>query len=497
MAASKQRFLDYAPAPESTSILNLRERYGLFINGEFVDGGGTPFATISPATEKVIAQIAAADAKDVDRAVAAARKAYDRTWSTMSGADRGKYLFRIARLVQERARELAVAESLDNGKPIKESRDVDVPLVAAWFFYYAGWADKLDHAGLGPNPRSLGVAAQVIPWNFPLLMLAWKIAPALAAGNTVVLKPADTTPLSALIFAEILQQADLPPGVVNIIAGPGDTGATLVNHPDVDKVAFTGSTPVGRLIAKSTAGSGKSLTLELGGKAANIVFDDAALDQAVEGIVNGIFFNQGHVCCAGSRLLVQENIEDEVVERLKDRLTTLRLGDPLDKNTDIGAINSRAQLERIRTLSDAGEAEGATRWSAPCEIPAKGFWFAPTIFTGVETSHRIAREEIFGPVLSVMTFRTPAEAIAKANNTPFGLSAGIWSDKGSKILAVADKLRAGVIWANTFNRFDPASPFGGYKESGYGREGGRHGLAAYLTSAPVGAARTSTRKAAR
>jgi len=497
MAASKQRFLDYAPAPESTSILNLREHYGLFINGEFVDGGGTPFATISPATEKTIAQIAAADANDVDRAVAAARKAYDRTWSTMSGADRGKYLFRIARLVQERARELAVAESLDNGKPIKESRDVDVPLVAAWFFYYAGWADKLDHAGLGANPRSLGVAAQVIPWNFPLLMLAWKIAPALAAGNTVVLKPADTTPLSALIFAEILQQADLPPGVVNILAGPGDTGATLVNHPDVDKVAFTGSTPVGRLIAKSTAGSGKSLTLELGGKAANIVFDDAALDQAIEGIVNGIFFNQGHVCCAGSRLLVQENIEEEVVERLKDRLTTLRLGDPLDKNTDIGAINSRAQLDRIRTLSDAGEAEGATRWSAPCEIPAKGFWFAPTIFTGVETSHRIAREEIFGPVLSVMTFRTPAEAIAKANNTPFGLSAGIWSDKGSKILAVADKLRAGVIWANTFNRFDPASPFGGYKESGYGREGGRHGLAAYLTSAPVGAARTSTRKAVR
>jgi len=495
MAASKQRFLDYAPAPESTSILNLREHYGLFINGEFVDGGGTPFATISPATEKTIAQIAAADANDVDRAVAAARKAYDRTWSTMSGADRGKYLFRIARLVQERARELAVAESLDNGKPIKESRDVDVPLVAAWFFYYAGWADKLDHAGLGANPRSLGVAAQVIPWNFPLLMLAWKIAPALAAGNTVVLKPADTTPLSALIFAEILQQADLPPGVVNILAGPGDTGATLVNHPDVDKVAFTGSTPVGRLIAKSTAGSGKSLTLELGGKAANIVFDDAALDQAIEGIVNGIFFNQGHVCCAGSRLLVQENIEEEVVERLKDRLTTLRLGDPLDKNTDIGAINSRAQLDRIRTLSDAGEAEGATRWSAPCEIPAKGFWFAPTIFTGVETSHRIAREEIFGPVLSVMTFRTPAEAIAKANNTPFGLSAGIWSDKGSKILAVADKLRAGVIWANTFNRFDPASPFGGYKESGYGREGGRHGLAAYLTSAPVGAARPSTRKA--
>lgn len=482
MTATETRFLDYAPAPESASILNLRESYGLFIDGDFVPGSGKPFTTISPATEKKIAEIAYADAQDVDRAVAAARKAYDRTWSKLSGSDRGKYLFRIARLVQERARELAVAESLDNGKPIKESRDVDIPLVAAWFFYYAGWADKLDHAGLGPNPRSLGVAAQIVPWNFPLLMLAWKIAPALAAGNTVVLKPADTTPLSALIFAEIIQQADLPPGVVNFINGGGDTGAALVNHPDVNKVAFTGSTPVGRMIAKSVAGSGKSVTLELGGKAANIVFDDAPLDQAIEGIVNGIFFNQGHVCCAGSRLLVQENIEAEVVERLKDRLTTLRLGDPLDKNTDIGAINSRAQLDRIRELSDIGEAEGATRWSAPCEIPSKGFWFAPTIFTGVETSHRIARDEIFGPVLSVLTFRTPAEAISKANNTPFGLSAGIWTDKGSKILAVADKLRAGVIWANTFNRFDPASPFGGYKESGYGREGGRHGLAAYLTS---------------
>jgi len=494
MTTTETRFLDYAPAPESTSILNLRESYGLFIGGEFVPGSGKPFTTISPSTENKIAEIAYADVHDVDRAVAAARKAYDRTWSTMSGSDRGKYLFRIARLVQERARELAVAESLDNGKPIKESRDVDVPLVAAWFFYYAGWADKLDHAGLGPNPRSLGVAAQIVPWNFPLLMLAWKIAPALAAGNTVVLKPADTTPLSALIFAELLQQADLPPGVVNFVNGGGDTGAALVNHPDVNKVAFTGSTPVGRMIAKSVAGSGKSVTLELGGKAANIVFDDAPLDQAVEGIVNGIFFNQGHVCCAGSRLLVQENVEDEVVERLKDRLQTLRLGDPLDKNTDIGAINSAAQLDRIRELSDIGEAEGATRWTAPCEIPAKGFWFAPTIFTGVETSHRIARDEIFGPVLSVLTFRTPAEAIAKANNTPFGLSAGIWTDKGSKILAVADKLRAGVIWANTFNRFDPASPFGGYKESGYGREGGRHGLAAYLTSAPAAG---TVRKASR
>jgi aldehyde dehydrogenase (NAD+) len=474
-------FLDYAPAPESPSILHLKKEYGLFVNGEFVDGHGERFDTISPADEHVIASISSADAQDVDTAVAAARRAYDRTWSKLSGADRGKYLYRIARLVQERARELAVAESLDNGKPIKESRDVDVPLVAAWFFYYAGWADKLDYAGLGPNPRALGVAAQVIPWNFPLLMLAWKIAPALAAGNTVVIKPAETTPLSALIFAEILQQADLPAGVVNILTGAGDTGSLLVNHPDVNKVAFTGSTAVGRAIAKSTAGTGKKLTLELGGKAANIVFDDAPLDQAIEGIVNGIFFNQGHVCCAGSRLLVQENVESEVVERLKERLQTLRLGDPLDKNTDIGAINSREQLDRIRALSKIGEEEGATRWTAPCEIPAKGFWFAPTIFTGVETSHRIARDEIFGPVLSVLTFRTPAEAIAKANNTPYGLSAGIWSDKGSKVLAVADKLRAGVVWANTFNQFDPSSPFGGYKESGYGREGGRHGLAAYLT----------------
>jgi acyl-CoA reductase-like NAD-dependent aldehyde dehydrogenase len=473
-------FLEYAPAPESPSILHLRKEYGLFIDGEFVQGHGTPFATISPSSEKHIAQIANANATDVDLAVAAARRAYDRTWSTMSGADRGKFLFRIARLVQERSRELAVAESLDNGKPIRESRDVDVPLVAAWFFYYAGWADKLDHAGLGAAPAALGVAAQVIPWNFPLLMLAWKIAPALAAGNTVVLKPAETTPLTALLFAEILQQADLPAGVVNILTGAGDTGQALVNHPDVNKVAFTGSTAVGRAIAKSTAGTGKKLTLELGGKAANIVFDDAPIDQAIEGIVNGIFFNQGHVCCAGSRLLVQENIHDEVVDRLKRRLSTLRLGDPLDKNTDIGAINSREQLDRIRELSDIGEAEGADRWTADCVIPENGFWFAPTIFDNVSTSSRIAREEIFGPVLSVLTFRTPAEAISKANNTPYGLSAGIWSDKGSKILAVADQLKAGVIWANTFNRFDPASPFGGYKESGYGREGGRHGLAAYL-----------------
>lgn len=473
-------FLEYAPAPESRSILQLKDSYGLFIDGEFVEGRGGAFDTISPADESRIAAISIASNEDVDAAVAAARRAHSKVWSKMSGRDRGKYLFRIARLVQERARELAVAESLDNGKPIRESRDVDVPLVAAWFFYYAGWADKLDYAGLGANPQSLGVAGQVIPWNFPLLMLSWKIAPALAAGNTVVLKPAETTSLTALIFAEILQQADLPAGVVNIVTGAGATGASLVRHDDVNKVAFTGSTGVGRDIAKAVAGTGKSLTLELGGKAANIVFDDAPIDQAVEGIVNGIFFNQGHVCCAGSRLLVQESIHDEVIDRLKTRLSTLRLGDPLDKNTDIGAINSAAQLARIRELSDIGEAEGAERWAADCAIPEQGFWFAPTIFTGVETSHRIAREEVFGPVLSVLTFRTPDEAVAKANNTPYGLSAGIWSDKGSRILAVADRLRAGVVWANTFNRFDPSSPFGGYKESGYGREGGRHGLTAYL-----------------
>ena len=473
-------FMDYAPAPESTGILNLNEHYGLFINGEFVAGRGDNFTSISPATETPIATFSTANEADVDVAVRAARAAYDSVWSKMSGADRGKYLFRIARLIQERSRELAVAETLDNGKPIKETRDVDIPLVAAWFFYYAGWADKLDFAGLGANPKSLGVAAQVIPWNFPLLMLAWKIAPALAAGNTVVLKPAETTPLTAMLFAEICQQADLPAGVVNIITGAGETGKSLVNHTDINKIAFTGSTAVGREIARAVAGTNTKLTLELGGKGANIVFDDAALDQAVEGIVSGIFFNQGHVCCAGSRLLVQENIHDEVMDRLKTRLSTLRLGDPLDKNTDIGAINSREQLDRITALAAQGESEGGERWSPPCEIPNKGFWFAPTVFTGVSPSNTIAREEIFGPVLSVMTFRTPAEAITKANNTPYGLSAGIWSEKGSRVLAVADKLRAGVIWANTFNKFDPASPFGGYKESGYGREGGLSGLAAYL-----------------
>ncbi|MGZ4590607.1 MAG: aldehyde dehydrogenase family protein [Actinomycetes bacterium] len=480
MSPAGKKF-EYAPAPESRAIVDLQPSYGLFIGGEFVDPAeGKTFKTISPATEEVLAEVSEAGQADVDRAVAAARKAYDRVWSTMPARERGKYLYRIARILQERAREFAVLESLDNGKPIRESRDVDIPLVAAWFFYYAGWADKLGHAGFGPDPKALGVAGQVIPWNFPLLMLSWKIAPALAAGNTVVLKPAETTPLTALLFAEVCQQAGLPAGVVNIVTGAGETGRALVEHPDVNKVAFTGSTEVGKMIARSTAGSSKKVTLELGGKAANIVFDDAPVDQAVEGIVNGIFFNQGHVCCAGSRLLVQESVYDEVLSSLKRRLGTLRVGDPLDKNTDIGAINSAEQLARIRELSAIGEAEGAERWAPPCDLPDKGFWFAPTLFTGVSQAHRIAREEIFGPVLSVLTFRTPQEAVEKANNTPYGLSAGVWTDKGSRILWMAGQLRAGVVWANTFNRFDPASPFGGYKESGYGREGGRHGLEAYL-----------------
>ncbi|QKW33836.1 aldehyde dehydrogenase family protein [Actinomadura sp. NAK00032] len=473
---------EYAPAPESRAVVDIRASYGLFIGGEFTDGHGEPFKSVNPADESVLADIACADEGDVDRAVKAARTAFDKVWGPMPGRERAKYLYRIARIVQERSRELAVLESIDNGKPIRESRDVDVPLVAAWFFYYAGWADKLPYAGFGPDPKPVGVAGQVIPWNFPLLMLAWKIAPALACGNTVVLKPAETTPLTALLFADICRQAELPPGVVNIVTGAGETGRALVEHEGVDKVAFTGSTEVGRRIARSLAGTGKKLTLELGGKAANIVYADAALDQAVEGIVNGIFFNQGHVCCAGSRLLVQESVADEVLERLKVRMATLRVGDPLDKNTDVGAINSAAQLAKIKELSEAGESEGAERWSPPCELPSQGFWFAPTIFTGVAQSHRIAREEIFGPVLSVLTFRTPDEAVTKANNSPYGLSAGIWTEKGSQILWTAQRLRAGVVWANTFNKFDPASPFGGYKESGFGREGGRHGLEAYLNA---------------
>ncbi|MFI8912105.1 aldehyde dehydrogenase family protein [Streptomyces sp. NPDC053513] len=471
---------EYAPAPESRSVVDIAPSYGLFIDGEFVEAAdGKVFKTVSPATEEVLSEVAQAGAEDVDRAVKAARKAFEK-WSALPGSERAKYLFRIARIIQERSRELAVLETLDNGKPIKETRDADLPLVAAHFFYYAGWADKLDHAGYGANPRPLGVAGQVIPWNFPLLMLAWKIAPALATGNTVVLKPAETTPLSALFFADICRQAGLPKGVVNILPGYGETGAALVGHPDVNKVAFTGSTAVGKQIARTVAGTDKKVTLELGGKGANIVFDDAPIDQAVEGIVNGIFFNQGQVCCAGSRLLVQESIQDELLDSLKRRLSTLRLGDPLDKNTDIGAINSSEQLARITSLVEQGEAEGAERWTAACEIPAAGYWFAPTLFTNVTQAHRIARDEIFGPVLSVLSFRTPDEAVAKANNSQYGLSAGIWTEKGSRILAVANKLRAGVVWANTFNKFDPTSPFGGYKESGFGREGGRHGLEAYL-----------------
>ncbi|HZP50041.1 aldehyde dehydrogenase family protein [Actinocrinis sp.] len=478
--ASAAKLFEYAPAPESRAIVKINPSYDLFIGGELVPATGGALKTVNPATEEVLAEVGVASAADVDRAVAAARTAYDRVWSRMPGSERAKYLFRIARIVQERSRELAVLESIDNGKPIRETRDVDLPLVAAHFFHYAGWADKLSYAGYGPDPKPLGVAAQVIPWNFPLLMLAWKIAPALACGNTVVLKPAETTPLTALAFAEICRQADLPPGVVNIVTGAGETGAALVGHPDVDKVAFTGSTEVGRGIARAVAGSRKKVTLELGGKAANIVFDDAPIDQAVEGVIDSIFFNQGQVCCAGSRLLVQESIEPELMDALRRRMETLRVGDPLDKNTDVGAINSAAQLARITELTEAGEAEGAERWSPACELPSTGYWFAPTVFTNVSATHRIAREEIFGPVLSVLTFRTPEEAVAKANNTPYGLSAGIWTEKGSRMLAIAKKLRAGVVWANTFNKFDPSSPFGGYRESGYGREGGAHGLEAYL-----------------
>jgi aldehyde dehydrogenase (NAD+) len=471
---------EYAPAPESRDIVTLQDEYGLFIDGREVKakGGGT-FVTVDPATEQPLAKVAKATPADVDRAVRAARRA-QATWGALPGKERAKYLFRIARILQERAREFAVLESMDSGKPIKESRDVDVPLVAAHFWYYAGWADKLDYAFPGRVARPLGVAGQIIPWNFPLLMLAWKIAPALAAGDTVVLKPASTTPLSALLFADVVRQADLPPGVVNIIPGPSDIGMAIVQHPGIDKVAFTGSTEVGKRIHKAIAGTDKSITLELGGKAANIVFEDAALDQAVEGIVNGIYFNQGEVCCAGSRLLVQESVADIVVDKLKDRLSTLRVGDPLDKNTDVGAINSKAQLERITELVAAGKAEGAEMYQPACDLPERGYFFRPTLFTNVAQSHRIAREEIFGPVLSVLTFRTPDEAVEKANNTAYGLSAGIWTEKGSRILAMAQQMKAGVVWANTFNRFDPTSPFGGYKESGFGREGGMHGLHAYV-----------------
>jgi aldehyde dehydrogenase (NAD+) len=471
---------EYAPAPESAALANLKPAYRPFVDGEFVDGGGEPLKTLNPATEEVLAEVGTASTEDVDRAVAAARRAYEQVWAPMPGAERAKYLFRIARVVAERARELAVLETLDNGKPIRESRDVDVPTASAHLFHHAGWADKLGYAGLGPDPRPVGVVGSVIPWNFPLLMAAWKIAPALACGNTVVLKPAETTPLTALVLAEIAADAGLPPGVLNVLPGAGDVGAAVVGHEGLDKVAFTGSTDVGKEIQRRLAGTGRRLTLELGGKAANIVYDDAPLDQAVDGVVDGIFFNQGHVCCAGSRLLVQESIEQEFMELLQARIETLRVGDPLDKNTDVGAINSRTQLDKIVDLAAAGDAEGAHRWTSSCPLPERGLFFPPTVFSGVEQTMRVAREEIFGPVLSVLTFRTPDEAIAKANNTPYGLSAGIWTEKGSKALWTAQRVRAGVVWTNTFNRFDPTAPFGGYRESGFGREGGRVGLEAYL-----------------
>ncbi|CAN5566897.1 aldehyde dehydrogenase family protein [soil metagenome] len=471
----------YAPAPESTDHIKIKDRYDLFINGKFTPPSTRKyFDTINPATEKKISAVAEASAADVDKAVKSAQVAYDKTWSKMQASERGKYIYRIARILQEKARELAVIESMDAGKPIRESRDIDIPLAAAHFFYYAGWADKLDYAFPGKKSSPLGVAGQIIPWNFPLLMAAWKIAPALAAGNTVVLKPAETTPLTALKLAEIIQEADLPPGVVNIITGAGASGAALVNHPQVKKIAFTGSTEVGKIIQKSLAGTDKKYTLELGGKAANIIFEDAAIDQAVEGVINGIFFNQGHVCCAGSRLFVQEGIAKEVLRKLKDRIETLIIGDPLDKNTDIGAINSKAQLNKIKSLVQAGIKEGGECWQSSCKIPTKGFWFRPTLFTGVAQSHRIVQEEIFGPVLTIQTFRTVEEVIEKANNTPYGLSGGVWTDKGSKVFKVSAALKAGVIWANTYNKFDPTSPFGGYKESGMGREGGLHGLQPYV-----------------
>jgi aldehyde dehydrogenase (NAD+) len=470
----------YSPAPESASLANLKPTYRPFIGGEFVDGGGEPLKTLNPATEEVLAEVGTAAGEDVDRAVTAARRAHEQVWGPMPGAERAKYLFRIARVVAERARELAVLETLDNGKPIRESRDVDVPTASAHLFHHAGWADKLGYAGMGPDPRPLGVVGAVIPWNFPLLMAAWKIAPALACGNTIVLKPAETTPLTALVLAEIAADAGLPAGVLNVLPGAGDVGEALVGHGGLDKVAFTGSTEVGKEIQRRLAGTGRRLTLELGGKAANIVYDDAPLDQAVDGVVDGIFFNQGHVCCAGSRLLVQESIAEEFETLLRARIETLRVGDPLDKNTDVGAINSRAQLDRIVDLAAAGDAEGAHRWTSSCALPERGLFFPPTVFSGVEQTMRVAREEIFGPVLSVLTFRTPDEAVAKANNTRYGLSAGIWTSNGAKALWTAQRVRAGVVWANTFNRFDPAAPFGGYRESGFGREGGRIGLEAYL-----------------
>ena len=472
---------DYAPAPESREIVTLEDRYGLFIGGEWVEPkSGEYEATISPATEEPLAEVAYAGPEDVGVAVDSAREAFENGWSDIAPGERAKYLYRIARILQERSREFAVLESLDGGKPIRESRDVDLPLSAAHFFYYAGWADKLEYAFPNRSPKPLGVAGQIIPWNFPLLMLSWEIAPALAAGNTVVLKPAESTPLTALLFCDVVRQAELPPGVVNIVTGDGRAGAELVKDSRVDKVAFTGSTEVGKEIQRAVAGTGKKLTLELGGKAANIIFDDAPLDQAVEGIINGIYFNQGEVCCAGSRLFVQESVYEPLIDKLKARLGTLRVGDPLDKNTDVGAINSAGQLAKVQELVESGIAEGAEIFQPECRLPERGYWFVPTLFTNVAQSYRIAQEEIFGPVLSVLTFRTPEEAVEKANNTPYGLSAGIWTEKGSRILWMAQRMRAGVVWANTYNRFDPTSPFGGYKESGFGREGGMHGLHAYV-----------------
>jgi aldehyde dehydrogenase (NAD+) len=471
---------NYAPAPEDSKNYVIAPRHELFIGGKFVKPHSQKyFPSINPATEEKLTEISFADATDVDQAVKSARRAYEKVWSKMPGRERGKYLYRIARIIQEKARELAVLETMDGGKTIKESRDVDLPLVAAHFFYYAGWADKLKFAFPGKTPQPLGVAGQIIPWNFPLLMAAWKIAPALACGNTVVLKPAETTSITALRLAQIFQEAELPEGVVNIVTGAGETGAAIVNHPDINKLAFTGSTEVGKKIALAVAGTKKKLTLELGGKAANILFEDAPIDQAIEGVINGIYFNQGHVCCAGSRLFVQEGIYSTVIKKLRDRIQTLRVGNPLDKNTDIGAINSSAQLQKIRELVQSGVDEGAELTQTQCALPAKGYWFAPSFLTGVTHAHRVANEEIFGPVLSVMTFRTPEEAFERANNIPYGLSAGVWTDKGSKIFKMVNKLRAGVVWANTYNKFDPTSPFGGYKESGFGREGGLQGLAAY------------------
>lgn len=474
-------FWEYSAAPESSDFVEIDPKYNHFINGEFVAPvKGRYMKSINPATEKVLCEFAEGTSEDVDSAVKAARKAYDKTWPKLSGKERGKYIFRIARMIQERAREFAITESMDGGKPIRESRDVDVPLAAAYFFYYAGWADKLEYAFPGRKPKSLGVCGQIIPWNFPLLMLAWKIAPALATGNTVVLKPAESTPITALKFAEICKDSGLPEGVVNIVTGAGQTGSEIVNHPDVNKIAFTGSTKVGKIIQKTLAGTDKKFTLELGGKGPNIVFEDAPLDQAVEGIINAIFFNQGHVCCAGSRLLVQEGVADTLIQKLKDRMETLIVGDPLDKNTDIGAINSKAQFERIQQYLEIGLNEGAEMYQSSCNVPENGYFCKPTIFTNVSQSNRIVQEEIFGPVLTIQTFRTPAEAIEKANNTPYGLASGIWTDKGSKIFKTGQSIRSGVMWSNTYNKFDPTSPFGGYNESGMGREGGLHGLYPYV-----------------